>query len=167
MKYTGRNQKVSEIQDSHGRKQLKSYVYLSQHYEQRDMNQKLLRSIDELEYTGVRGNELDNFTQEIPEECPKMGKKCFNELCNHVVFEFSGDVCAPPLKELTPLEKSQDVYKRYVEKSIKLKDQILYGQRFFILFFITEYIFSYVFFSTKRFKKSLYPQKIITNNYYK
>ena len=54
-------------------------------------------------------------------------KKCFKGLCNHVVFEFSGDVCAPPLKGLTPLEKSYDVYERYVEESIKLKDQMLYG----------------------------------------
>ena len=30
-------------------------------------------------------------------------------------------------KGLTPLEKFYDVYERYVEESVKLKDQMLYG----------------------------------------
>ena len=74
-----------------------------------------------------RDKRLDNFIQEILEESPNMGKKCFKELCNHVVLKFSGDICASPLKGLSPLERSYDVYERYVEESIKLKDQMLYG----------------------------------------
>ena len=70
---------------------------------------------------------MDNFIQELLEESPNMGEKCFKELCNHVVFEFSEDVCAPPLKGLTSLEKFYDVYERYAEQSIKFKNQMLYG----------------------------------------
>ena len=77
------------------------------------------------------------------------------------VFEFSGDVCAPPVKGLNPLERSYDVYERYVEASIKLKDQMLYGKYFFILVFITEYIFRYVFFLQNVLGKACTRRKLI------
>ena len=66
-------------------------------------------------YTGIRDNELDNFIQEILEESPNMREK--NASRSSAIM----------WKGLTPLEKFYDVYKRYVEESVKLKDQMLYG----------------------------------------
>ena len=63
-------------------------------------------------------------------------------------------------KGLTPLEKFYDVYERYVEESVKLKDQMLYGQYFFILVYITEYIFRYVFFLQNVLRKACNRRKL-------
>ena len=83
-----------------------------------------------------------------------------------MIFEFGEDVCAPPLKGLTPLEKSYDVYEHYVEIISERTNALWLG--FFHPSFYYRVYFQKRFLSTKRFKKSLYPQKInfVITNYY-
>ena len=60
-----------------------------------------------VKYTWIKSNELDNFIQEIlySKTVQTWEKKFIKELCNHVVFEFSRDVYAPPLNRVDPIGK--------------------------------------------------------------
>ena len=65
----------------------------------------------------------NNFIQVILVESPNIGEEMLGGALQLRDIRIQRRRLPPPLKGLTPLEKSSKVYERYVEETIKLKDQ--------------------------------------------
>ena len=78
-------------------------------------------------YTGIRDNELDNFIQEILEESPNMGEKMLQGALQSRGIRIQWRHLRSSIERVDPIGNVLRRYKRYVEESIKLKGQMLYG----------------------------------------
>ena len=65
--------------------------------------------------------------QEILEESPNIGEKTLQGALQSRGIRIQRRRLSSSVERLTPLEKSYDDYERYVEESIRLKNQMLYG----------------------------------------